>query len=142
MSWQEYETQIFEEFSKKYPEHELLFNQKLMGRYSKVPRQIDILVRSRIADVDLVGVFDCKCFSQKVDVKVIDSMFGFIEDIGAHFGGVVTTEGFTEGAINRANPGRIHLRIIPFTSPEKVVDHFVPSLDFSDPRNSGYLLLI
>lgn len=142
MSWQKYETQIFEEFCKKYPEHKLSFNQKLEGRYSKVPRQIDILVRSRMADVDLIGVFDCKCFSEKVDVKVIDSMFGFIDDIGAHFGGVVTTRGFTKGAINRASSGRIHLRTIPFTSPETVVDHFVPSLDFSDPRNSGYLLLI
>lgn len=142
MNWREYEKQICEEFCKKYSESQILFDQEWVGRYSKVPRQIDILVRSNMAGVELIGVFDCKCFSKKVDVKVIDSMFGFIDDIGAHFGGVVTTRGFTDGAMNRANPGHIHLRVIPFTSPETVVDHFVPSLDFSNPRNSMYLAII
>jgi hypothetical protein len=142
MDWREYEKQIFGEFYKKYPEHQLLYDQKLLGRYSRVPRQIDILVRSNVAEVEVIGVFDCKCFDKNVDVKVIDSMCGFMDDIGASFGGVVTTKGFSEGAINRAKDAHIDLRVITFTSPETVVDHFIPSLDFSDPRNSGYLAII
>lgn len=142
MNWREYEKQIFDEFCKKYPEYKLLYDQKLLGRYSKVPRQIDILVRANVAEVELIGVFDCKCFNENVDVKVIDSMFGFIDDIGARFGGVVTTKGFSGGATNRAKAAGIDLRVITFTSPETVVDHFVPSLDFSKPRNSTYLAII
>ncbi len=105
MNWREYETQVFQEFQKKYPQYEICFDQELLGRSSKVPRQIDILVKARIADVDVIGVFDCKCFSENVDVKVIDSMFGFMDDLGAGFGGVVTTKGFSGGAKNRADFG-------------------------------------
>ncbi|MBI4782543.1 MAG: restriction endonuclease [Oscillatoriophycideae cyanobacterium NC_groundwater_1537_Pr4_S-0.65um_50_18] len=142
MNWREYETQVFQEFQKKYPEYEICLNQELPGRFSKVPRQIDILVKARITDVDMIGVFDCKCFSKNVDVKVIDSMFGFMDDLGAHFGGVVTTKGSSSGAKNRASAARIDLRVIKFASPETVIDEFVPKLDFSDPRNSMYIAII
>ncbi|MCJ7443082.1 MAG: restriction endonuclease [Methanotrichaceae archaeon] len=142
MNWRKYEKQIFNEFCNKYPEHQLLYDQKLLGRYSEVRRQIDILIKGNLAGVEIVGVFDCKYFNKKVGVKVIDSMFGFIDDIGAVFGGVVSAKGFTEGAINRAKAARIDLRTIPFISPETVVDYFVPRLDFSDPRNSMYTALL
>jgi curli biogenesis system outer membrane secretion channel CsgG len=142
MNWREYETRVFQEFQNKYSEYEIGFDQKLIGRFSKVPRQIDILVKARIADVDTIGVFDCKCFNKSIDVKVVDSMFGFIDDLGANFGGVVTTKGFSSGAKSRASAARIDLRVITFSSPETVIDEFVPKLDFSDPRNSMYLTII
>ena len=139
MNWREYESQVFQEFQKKYSEYEICFDQELFGRFSQVTRQIDILVKARITDVDVIGVFDCKYFSKNIDVKVIDSMFGFMDDLGAYFGGVVTTKGFSRGAKNRASAARIDLRVITFASPETVVDEFIPKLDFSDPRNSMYL---
>jgi len=75
-------------------------------------------------------------------VKVIDSMFGFMNDVGANFGGVVTTKNFSLGAQNWAKFARIDFRTVTFTSPEDVVDKFAPSLDFSDPRNSMYIFLM
>lgn len=105
-------------------------------------RQIDICVAGYLMNVKIIGAFDCKYFSKKVNVKVIDSMVGFIDDIGADFGGVVTTKGFSEGAKNRAKNAKIDLRVIKFESAESVIEYFVPSLDFSDKRNSMYLTLI
>ena len=125
-----------------------MFDQKLVGRFSRVNRQIDILVRHNVTGVALFGVFDCKCILSKektsVDVKLIDSMVGYIDDIGASFGGVVSTIPFSEGATNRANNAlpKIDLRLVPFRSPKDVVKYFVPSCDFSDSRNSQYLAVI
>jgi len=59
MDWRQYEKQIYDVFCKKYPGYEILFDQKLLGRHSRVLRQIDILVKFRVADIDGVGVFDC-----------------------------------------------------------------------------------
>ena len=143
MNWKEYEQQVFEEFNKKYgKDHQICYNIKKNGMHSKVKRQIDIYVAGYLMDVKIIGVFDCKYFNKKVNVKVIDSMVGFIDDIGADFGGVVTTKGFSEGAKNRAKNAKIDLRVIEFESAESVIESFVPSLDFSDKRNSMYLTLI
>ena len=142
MKWQEYQEQVYKEFRKQYPKEQILYDQKLLGRYSKVKRQIDILVKAKMTGYDAIGIFDSKCFNKRVDVKIIDMMFGFIDDIGANFGGVVSAKGFTEGAINRARAANIDLRAIPFESPETVVKYFVPKLDFLDPRNSMYVGLL
>lgn len=142
MDWRQYQKQIYDLFKKKYPEWEILFDRELKGRYSNIPRQIDILVRFRIADVERIGVFDCKCYEQNVDVQVIDYMVGFLDDLGASLGGVVTTRGFSQAAMNRAKAALIDLRTIEFQSVEQLVEEFVPSLDFSDPRNSMYVGII
>jgi hypothetical protein len=87
-------------------------------------------------------VFDCKCYAENIDVQVIDYMVGFLDDLGTRLGGVVTTKGFSDGAVNRAKAASIDLRTIEFASVERLVDQFVPSLDFSDPRNSMYIALL
>ena len=69
-------------------------------------------------------------------------MLGFMDDLGTKHGGLVTTIGFSEAAQNRAIAPDIVLRVIPFTSVEQLVDDFVASLDFSDPRNSQYIPLL
>jgi hypothetical protein len=143
MSWKTYEKQVHRHFVEKYPDEQILFDQKLVGRHSKVDRQVDVLVRSHATGRELIGVFDCKHFSRHVDVRVIDFMVGFLDDLGANYGGVVSSRGFTVAARNRAlSNGQIDLRVVPFVSPETVVDSFLPSLDFSDPRNSGYAALL
>lgn len=103
---------------------------------------MDILVKFRVADVEGIGVFDCKCFGRNVDVQKIDYMIGFLDDLSAGIGGVVSTNKFSLGAINRAKAARIDLRTIEFQSVEQLVDQFVPSLDFSDSRNSMYIPLV
>jgi hypothetical protein len=131
MNWKNYESQVFDEFRAKYPDYELLYDQKMRGRHSKVPRQIDIVIKANVADIEMIGVFDCKYFNKKVNVKVIDSMVGFIDDIGARFGGVISVKGFSGGAKNRAKAAGIDLRVITFESPETVLcdlvrdNHFI-----------------
>jgi hypothetical protein len=65
-----------------------------------------------------------------------------MDDLNANYGGLITTQGFTPASQNRARMGNINLDIIEFKSPEQVVKHFIPSLDFSKPENSMYLALL
>lgn len=141
--WKEYEEQVYARFMEKYsPSCNIEHDVSLDGRFSKVGRQVDICVRGEMAGMDLVGIFDCKCFNKKIDVKVIDSMVGFMLDVGGDFGGIVTVEGFTTAAMDRAEGAGINLKIIEFESVEQIVDRFISSLDFSDPRNSQYIPLL
>ncbi|MFN7488743.1 MAG: restriction endonuclease [Chryseotalea sp.] len=137
-NWQEYEKLVFEKFNEKYPDQKIEYNKRLKGKFSKVERQIDILISVKIADSDQYGVFDCKQFNKRVNVKTIDSMIDFMQDVNANYGGIITCIGFTKAAINRAEASNIKLETIMFDSPEKLVEKFIPSLDFSDPRNSMY----
>jgi hypothetical protein len=140
-SWRQYEKQVYNEFKERYPNQSIDFDQKRAGRYSLVDRQIDILITAAIADSVQIGVFDCKRFNSKIDVKAVDSMIGYMDDLNANYGGIISCRGFSKAAYNRARSGNIKLKVIQFESPKELVGHFVPSLDFSDPRNSMYYLL-
>jgi hypothetical protein len=128
-AWREYETQVHEHFKRKYPDKEILFNQKVPGRHSRVARQVDVLVKFEVAGVESIGAFDCKHFQDNVDVHVIDGMVGFLDDLSAPLGGVVSSRGFSQAATNRARAAlpTIDLRVIPFVSAEDLVDKLVPS---------------
>ncbi len=141
-AWRRCESKIFTEFKSRFPADTIEFDQRLLGKLSGARRQVDILVKAQAAGCELIGVFDCKLFRRRVDVKAVDSMVGFMQDVGATFGGIVSTREFSKAAKKRAAAAGIDLRIIPFDSPATVVEHFVPSLDFSDPRKSGYIAVI
>ncbi len=140
--WQKYEEQIFREFKKKYPDQDISYNQMIIGRYSKVPRQIDILIKAKIGDSTQIGVFDCKKFNSKINVKSIDSMIGYMDDLNANYGGLITTKGYSKASYNRAKASGIKLEVIKFESPSQVVEHFVHSFDFSKAENSVYIAVI
>ncbi|CAN5433083.1 hypothetical protein BH10ACI1_BH10ACI1_20150 [soil metagenome] len=44
MEWKKYEQEIYETFMEFYPDAKISYNQKLLGKYSKVKRQIDVLI--------------------------------------------------------------------------------------------------
>lgn len=98
----------------EFPGFQIAHDRQLAGRYSKVNRQIDVLLESKVLDYPIRGVVDCKSYAKKVDVKVIDSFIGFMADTDAQIGIIFTNEGFTEAAQNRAehDPLSIHLEIV------------------------------
>lgn len=91
------------------------FNQTRVGKFSGVPRQIDILISGRFAGVtdrDITAAVDCKFYTSNITVDGVDRMIGFIEDVQADLGLLITNQGFSPGAWQRASRG-IHLRVIP-----------------------------
>jgi len=78
-------------------------NVRLPSRSGGRERQIDVLIRLPLADMgEELMVVDCKRYGSKVDVKDVEAFVGLVEDVGAAMGLLVTTEGYTRGALARA----------------------------------------
>lgn len=102
MNWKEYEKTVFEYLTHWFPEENINYNSKIRGKMSKSIRQVDILIDGKIAGIDIRVVIDSKSYkNKKVDVKAVESFLGMLADVDAHKGVLVTTKGYTKGAINR-----------------------------------------
>lgn len=107
--WKTYERQIFEALkSGAAKDAEVTFDcggtQRLPGRFSRIDRQIDVLVRGTFAGLPMVHtmVVDCKLFHRKLDVTHVEGFAGLVSDVGAQLGLLITSEGFSQAAKWRA----------------------------------------
>ena len=116
MNWKDYEKAIYEEFVRIYPNSQIIYDTKITGRYSKVARQIDILIEDYIAGNRIQIIVDGKFFQQKIDVKDVEMFIGMLKDCSVSKGILITQEGFTQAAINRAHYGEedIELDVLNF----------------------------
>jgi len=116
MTWKDYEAEILEQLQSAYPDAAILSNQRIRGRYSKTDRQIDILIEDFLAGIKFRTVVDGKYFSTTIDVKDVESFIGMLSDVDAHKGLLITSIGFSRGAINRAfhDPIDLELDILNF----------------------------
>jgi hypothetical protein len=101
--WQQYEREIEEEFRQAYPSAQITHNAKLVGKFSKVERQIDLLIEEHPSDFSFRIVVDAKYRGRKIDVKDVEAFIGLTRDVGAHTGMMVALEGYTPAAVNRAH---------------------------------------
>lgn len=65
-------------------------------------RQLDVLVEEYVAGRLWSTVWDGKYFSRKVDVGDVEQFTGLVRDVGAQKGVIVTSVGYTAGALKRA----------------------------------------
>lgn len=121
MNWKSYEKEILKYFQETFPETQISFDRKVIGKYSKVERQIDILIEGEIAGYEIRIVVDCKHFSKNIDVKQVESFSSMVEDVEGHQGILITQRGFSKAAVNRAYYGsqKVELDIINFDELKK-----------------------
>jgi hypothetical protein len=138
--WRDYEQQIYEQFRIYFPICRVVHNTTIRGRFSKTPRQVDIAIQTHIEGFHLVGAVECKYFNKRVDVKIVDSFIGFLEDIQADFGYIVTNKGFTKAAANRADIPHLRLRVVAFSKLDSVqfdlddlINQRIQALDCIEP---------
>ena len=103
MDWKEYENEIFEHFQGEFPDAKLTKDAKIVGRFSKVERQIDLLIDGEIAGFPLRVVVDAKHWNKPIDVSDVEGFLGFCSDVGASKGVLISPRGFTPAAANRAH---------------------------------------
>jgi hypothetical protein len=101
------------------PNAEVTHNAHLMGRNSKVERQIDVLVKDKIGQYEMLIAIDAKDYNKPVDVKGVEEFHGLLEDVGAHKGALVCPKGFTAAAKDRARGWQIDLYSPVDTDPHK-----------------------
>jgi Restriction endonuclease len=101
------------------PDAEVLHNVRLPGRHSKRDRQVDVLVRKKIGQYEMLIVLDCKDYAKPVDVKGVEEFYGLLKDVGAHKGALVCPRGFSAAAKERATGLQIDLYSPVDTDPHK-----------------------
>jgi hypothetical protein len=84
------------------PSAEVLHDVRLPGKFSKRDRQIDVLVRQKIGQYEMLIVLDCKDYARPVDVTGVEAFHELLADVGAHKGALVCPKGFTSTAKERA----------------------------------------
>jgi hypothetical protein len=116
MDWKEYEKEITAHFKKQYPDCTITYDTTIIGRYSKVSRQIDVLIENTIADNEFRIFIDAKYFSKPIDVKQVETILGMMDDIAVDKGLIITKEGYTPAALKRAffDPRRLELDVLNF----------------------------
>lgn len=114
ISWKEFEEEVFLECERVFNSQgtEVIKNEYVVGRYSGVQRQIDVIIRQHNDGEDInTCVVECKHYAKKINVKIVDSFIGCLEDVGANKGILVSEKGFTKAAINRAHKGKENIEV-------------------------------
>jgi Restriction endonuclease len=112
--WKDYERQIFHTLHFEYPGSEVIYNLKAVGKKSLQKRQIDVGIKQKQANKDILGIAECKYLKKKIDVKIVDALIGKMHDVEATFGIIISALGHTQSAKNLAARSKIELKIIPF----------------------------
>ena len=68
------------------PAAEMLHDVHLPGRNSKVDRQIDVLVRQKTGQYEMLIILDCKDHARPIDVTGVEAFVGLVKDVDAHKG--------------------------------------------------------
>jgi hypothetical protein len=136
--WKQYEIAIAAAVEARWPNCDVIFDQYVWGFRSGIRRQIDVVLVFHLEHTSQYEIFECKYFSRKVTVGLVDQFWGFLNDVNITRGSIVTSRGFSKAARHRAQFDRIGLRHAEFSSEQEVVEAFAPRLDFGDPWNSMY----
>src|SRR6266542_6464181 len=99
----DYENGVAELLAEKFADRgNVERNVRLKSRSGGRDRQVDVLVRLPLPDMDdELMIVDCKRYGTRVDIKDVEAFIGMVEDVGAAIGLLVTTEGYTTGALAR-----------------------------------------
>ncbi len=121
--WKEYEKYVLSHFKNLYPNAKIQADVRLKGCISKLDRQIDILIEESVAGIEIRVVVECKYFNRRIDVKTVEDFLGFLRDIKASKGVLITNKGYSAGALNRAtfDSHDIELRILDYGD----IEHFL-----------------
>ena len=69
-----------------------------MGHDSLRPRQVDVSVKQKAGQYDILIAIDCKDYAIPVNVKHVEEFVGLIRDIQANKGAMVAANGFSDTA--------------------------------------------
>lgn len=105
----EYELLIHQIYSELDPSAEIVHDEYIVGRLSKRKRQIDLTIRNKIVDLEILIIVQAKELAAPADVNVVGEFLSAMEDVGALKGILICNKGFTKGAVNMANEKQITL---------------------------------
>jgi hypothetical protein len=117
VDWKLYEEEIYQHFAEEFPSACIVRDARIIGRYSKVERQVDVLIEGTIAGFRLRIAIDAKHRSRRIDVTDVEAFIGFCADIDASKGVLISLKGHSQAATNRAynDDSSIELDVLNFS---------------------------
>jgi restriction endonuclease Mrr len=94
----------------------------LVGR-SGQSYEIDLSYTFRVAGVDYLTAIECKCWNHSVGRDIVSAFRTVLDDISAHKGIIVTTQGFQSGALAAAASYGIALLTASTETEAEVLQH-------------------
>lgn len=104
-----YEETVFRIYNSLEPYADVRINDKIVGRDTGVERQIDVSIRAKIADHEILIIIQVKDHKTPADIKIVGEFSSVIKDVGAQKGIIVCKSGFTKTAITQARNLKIDL---------------------------------
>ena len=82
---------------------DVILNESVRGQHSNTDRQIDICIRKRVGQFDVLIAIECKDHRVLLDVTVVGEFATKVRDIRANKGAIVSSSGFTDAPITMAS---------------------------------------
>jgi len=96
--WRRFEKLVAQVQKELAPNAIVTHDDHIKGYDSETLRQIDITVKQKIGQYDILIAIDCKDYQYPLDVKDIEEFLGLVKDIRANKGVMVASNGFTDTA--------------------------------------------
>jgi hypothetical protein len=90
-----YEQFVYEKFKRLFVDSIVTLNDKIIGKESGLEREIDVSVRTNVADQELLYIVQCKDRAKRpADIVILGEFSAVIRDVGASKGFLICTSGF------------------------------------------------
>lgn len=96
--WRRFEKLVARVQKELAPTAVVTHDDQIQGYDSNEFRQIDITVKQKVGQYDMLVAIDCKDYAVPVDIKDVEEFIGLIRDIRANKGVMVAANGFTSTA--------------------------------------------
>lgn len=100
--WKKFEQLTYDLQKQLADDSEVLLDQKIKGFESETDRQIDILVKKKIGQYDILVVIECKDYKRPVDVSTVEAFVTKLRDVRANKGAIISGKGFSKAATSLA----------------------------------------
>ncbi len=101
-----------------YPDCHVIHDHKVTGRRSSIERQVDVWVTGSVGAHEINIAVECRCYQGRVGIKDVEAFYGFLDDVAANKGVIVSDSGFTTGARQRAHGSDIELTTLTLRQAE------------------------
>lgn len=96
--WRLFEEMVHKIQTSLSPDAQVKLDDRIEGKISGVTRQVDVTVRQKVGQYEILITIECKDLSAPVDVKDVEEVVGLFRDVGSNKGAIVSANGFTEAA--------------------------------------------
>ena len=107
--WKSYEDLIHQIYTELEPVATVIKNDHIRGGISGQIREVDISVRTKVEDQDILIIIQVKHHKKRADITFIDAFVSVIKDLDASKGVLICSAGFTKGAKEYASRLKIDL---------------------------------